>query len=58
MFVLTVNKKNTVKILAGLLAFAVLGFAGVKIKNSLFKDRETSASVNTGEMTTTSQMAE
>ena len=57
MFVLTVNKKNTVKILAGLLAFAVLGFAGVKIKNSLFKDRETSASVNSGEMTTTSQMA-
>ena len=58
MFVLTVNKKNTVKILAGLLAFAVLGFAGVKIKNSLFKDRETSASVNGGEMTTTSQMAD
>lgn len=58
MFVLTVNKKNTFKILAGLLAFAVLGFAGVKIKNSLFKNRETSASVNGGEMTTTSQMAE
>lgn len=58
MFVLTLNKKKSGKILAGFLAFVFALGAGVGLNNFLFRDEETARRTETVKLTTTQEMAD
>lgn len=59
MFVLTINKRQGGRILAGVLGVCVAIGAAMGIKNFIFRDRETAATPKAGfEMETTQQMAD
>ncbi len=58
MFVLTFSRKNTGRILAGVMALVVAVGAGVGIKNFVLKDEETVRNNKNIKLTTTREMAE
>ena len=58
MFVLTFSRKNTGRILAGVMAVAVAVAAGTRIKNFMLKDEETVRAGKNTKLSTTQEMVE
>lgn len=58
MFVLTFSRKNTGRILAGVMAVAVAVAAGTGIKNFMLKDEETVRAGKNTKLSTTQEMVE
>ena len=56
MFVLTFSRKNTGRILAGVMAVAVAVAAGTGIKNFMLKDEETVRAGKNTKLSTTQEM--
>ena len=58
MFVLTLSRKNTRRLLAGFLTVTAIVAAGAGIKNFIMKDERTARSTSSIKLTTTQEMAD